>query len=123
MGYKMRIAYRPYMNSTVEWKDIKATTLKAAKALVEENMWAYDADNSGEHVDYVAFKTEEGYKYFKVTHEWYWSDWDSEDRYVDNLFKWAEVTKEEAAIADDRDWMDLRQRVYPEILKWPPNVI
>ena len=51
----MRIAYRPYMNNTVEWKDLNTRTLKAAKALVEEDMWVYDTDNSGDDIEYVAF--------------------------------------------------------------------
>lgn len=118
----MRIAYRPYMNNTVEWKDLNTRTLKAAKALVEEDMWVYDTDNSGDDIEYVAFKTDEGYRYFKVAHEWYWTDWFSDNRHVSNEFKWSEVTKEEAAIADDRDWMDLRQRSYPEVINWPRKI-
>lgn len=109
------------MNNTVEWEDLNVNTIEAAKKAVEEDLWVHDTDMSGYVEEYVAFKTDEGYRYFKVSHDWYWANWREESRHVANDFEWKTVSREEAAIADDRDWMDLRQRSYPENLNWPPE--
>ena len=117
----MRIAYRPFMKNTVAWEDIKGNSIEAAKAWVRNDLWVGDTDSSGDETEHFAIKLADEYRYFVVRHEWYWSDWDSVNRHVANTFKFKEVTKEEAKIGDDRDWMDLRPRGYPENLNWPPK--
>ena len=119
----MKIAYRPYGSNATRWEDVAGKSIEAAKKFIREDLWVHDTDGAGEETCYVGIKLDNEYTYFKVTHSWYWVDWFEEhgSRYVGNDTTFKKITKEEAAIADDRDWLDLRPTRHPENLNWPPK--
>jgi len=118
----MKVAYRPYaFGGTVKWKEIKGATTKDAMKWIREDLEVYDCDNSGDTTEYFAVKNNDGtYEYFVVKHSWWWEDWFTENRHVQNEYEFTKVTKEEAAIPDDRDWLSLNPTSNMPI-NWPPK--
>lgn len=107
------------------WFSVRSSSpRKALKAFLNEEETVWDTDSSGSHDSTWAVVDEDGlWACFKVHHEWWWEDWFTENRHVANSFSLKPITREEACIPAERDWLDIRQRWFPEpeSMRWPPK--
>jgi len=131
----MKVAFRPFSELTPvkyelitdkkyrngKFVDVPLKTMKDAKNLIENDLYIYDTDNAHEDDHYLVIIDDNGkYHYFKLHHEFYWHGWGSDDRHVENTFTWKEITKEEAKIPADRDYLDTRSKSTRSV-NWPPK--
>lgn len=117
----MKLAYRPSKPEQIKWSEIKGNSRNEAFEFVTEDQWLYDSDNSGGHTGYFAVELDGQVCYFKFKQDWWWEDWDNENRYLENTFLFTEIDNAEAKIPSNRDWLDVTQYSFPETKKWPPE--
>lgn len=129
----MKVAFGPTDKipnwKVVSWKrfddsnnriDVFAKTEKSCMEYIKEELTVWDTDSSGTENGTVGIKFDDGsYKFYSYTHSWYWSDWDDPDsRHVANEFSFKKISREQANIPVDRDWLDIGPFNY-RLKKWP----
>ena len=65
----------------------------------------HDCDNCGTVRYEFAVETESGVVFFSVEHSWWWADWESDNRFVDNEFEIAEIASSKILPSKRRDWI------------------
>lgn len=118
---------RDWPKTAVKWEEIKPQPYEnpvtdfesALEYLKEDEWWVWDCDGGNTNTYFVGIKNEKETRYYEVEHE-FWAQWEPAFQ-VHNYFTVKEIDKEKAHIPDDRNWLDLRQKSYPEIKKWPPK--
>jgi hypothetical protein len=111
---------------SIKWEDIKPesyeTQVKDFDSVLEylkDEWWVYDCDGGHTYTYYLAVDSGEEVRYYLVTHDF--SAYYSEEGFtVDNYFEISRITKEQAHIPDDRDWLNISEYNY-NLKKWPPN--
>lgn len=107
------------------WTPIEANSFEDVIEQIKDEMRVYDCDGGHERVYYIAISDGETKKYYQLDHEFYacWyeiEDTDDTEFTVENLFDLTEISKEEAHIPDDRDWLNISEFNY-KLKKWPPK--
>lgn len=96
--------------------DIQVSSFETALLYLQDEWRVYDCDGGGEDTYYVAINDGSETKYFEVNHE-FWAVFHPEF-YVENSFTHKEITKKEAHIPDDRDWLNISEWNY-KLKGWP----
>ena len=91
-------------SSRFRWKKANGSSPEdAVRSYCMNNFRIWDCDNCG--TDYYQFAVEngEGTVFFSVAHSWWWADWETENRYVDNEFNIESIEK--SFLSKRRDWL------------------
>lgn len=119
----MKVSFRSYDDGPTKWIDIRGNTWIDAKRFIEKELRVFDTDHGGDNDEYVAVNIDGDLTYYKVHHEWYWvDDEDASYSFVENDFTYQIISKEEAKIPDERDWLDVSPFNY-NLKEWPPRKI
>lgn len=107
------------------WKESDASSFEDVIDRIKDDRRIYDCDNGGERVYYIAITDGIDKKYYQLDHEFYGYWYDIEETgetefEVDNNFELTEISKEEAHIPDDRDWLNVSEFNF-KLKKWPPT--
>jgi len=63
---------------------------------IKQAMWVHDCDDCGSNVDFYVVVTDTETKYYRIQHEWGWTNWtDLDERDLYNDFEIAEVKRDE----------------------------
>lgn len=119
--------------TSIKWEEIKpksydiqVTDFDSALEYLKDEWRVYDCDSGRERDYYVAITDGKEKRYYHVNHDFSWAyEYDEDDNfvnagYVDNVYEVNQITKEEAFIPDDRDWLDIGKYNY-KLKKWPPQ--
>lgn len=124
--------YKGYIGSTkaIAWTKIEPKKYQvqvhdfdsALEWIKENDWWVWDCDGGREDTYFVGLTDGKEYRYYKIDHD-FWANhsWDDDGEHsfeVINTFEVKEITKDEAKVPDDRDWMNISEFNY-KLKKWP----
>lgn len=100
--------------------EVKVTSFETAlKYLKIEQWWVPDCDGGNTINYFVGICIANEVRYYNVEHE-FWANYTEDGFYVENVFEVKQITKSEAHVPDDRDWLDIGEYNY-KLKKWPPQ--
>lgn len=115
---------KEWPKKSIAWIDIKPESYEtkvvdfsSALEYLKDDWWVHDCDGGNTLNYYVGITDGTNIHYYNVEHEFcaYYNDDGFE---VKNYFEVKEISKTEAHIPDDRDWLNISEFNY-KLKKWP----